>query len=126
MYKNQAFYQLPLRAHNLFGYDRGDNFTSGAGGYVKHSVPCHAGSSSIYIDNFGNIYPCISHQVHRQLPSSICINNLAQTSYLKNLRIASTTPCYEPNKNDICRLYCPIFLSNVSRFVGSLKDKNKD
>lgn len=116
----QNFDQLPVRASNLFGYDHGENFISGRGGYIKHTVPCYAGQSSIYIDNFGDVYPCIAHHAHRFSSGSVRIGNILSDTNLITMS-RNPPPCYHAHENETCKSYCPLFLSNLNLFVAHLE-----
>ncbi|MBI4795117.1 MAG: hypothetical protein HY790_04630 [Deltaproteobacteria bacterium] len=118
--KKNKFTQLPVRAYLLFGQNEGKNYLEGNRYYVSHEANCYAGSANIFIDNFGKIYPCVSHQVHRFMDNHICLGTLQKTDYITKLIIDKKTPCYNPNDNKICRNYCPIFFGRVNKYIDFL------
>lgn len=112
--------QLSARARTLFG-DRYNYTAPHSGGqYSKTSNSCHAGASILYVDNFGDIYTCVSHQVHRSLENAMLLGNVRDTSTVLSLLQVKHTPCMSPSHNNICSRFCPLFFSYVNEYVNEL------
>lgn len=83
---------------------------------------CHAGSSSIFVDNLGKIYPCLVHQIYRAEEESICLGTLSEFGYFADGHslLSHFTPYSERGKPHLCQKYCPIFFSLVNDIIASL------
>ncbi|WP_431300632.1 radical SAM protein [Tabrizicola sp. BL-A-41-H6] len=116
--ENRKFAGLKTRALRLLG----DPSRYGKEGpkYVNHSSNCHAGRSILYIDNFQDVYACVSQQIHRKSDGALHLGHINEPNDLIDIVDGQDPGGFDPNGNAVCSRYCPLFFSMVNNFVRSL------
>lgn len=88
--------------------------------YVNHTDNCHAGRSILYIDNFQDVYACVSQQIHRKNEGALYLGHIDDPNDLMSIIESQDPGGFDPNTNSICSKHCPLFFSMVNKFVRSI------
>lgn len=116
--EKNKFTGLKTRALRLLGDPR--RYGEEGPKYVDHTDNCHAGRSILYIDNFQDVYACVSQQIHRRDEGALYLGHIDNPTDLMHIIEDQDPGGFDPNNNSVCSRHCPLFFSMVNKFVRSI------